>query len=167
MELRGACHTILQTVANKAEDRLRSRGLDKPEEEYYRVYRKTFPRPSLSTSYMSKIVIINITFVLLFFALSVLHRLDVHSLDSNHTLRHTTLTLQHTNTKHIDGTHIQCIQKVLRHLNFSHILLHYSLILKCIINLHTIPHNETGLGIFANVLIKNKVIPYLHKYALL
>ena len=50
------------------------------------------------------------------------------------------------------ASNIQCIQRVFRPHYFFHILLCYSLILKCIklspLNLHTIPHNEkadTGL----------------------
>ena len=59
-------------------------------------------------------------------------------------------TAVHTFSIHILSIHtiIKCIRKVFRPLHFFHILLHYSLILKCIksffplINLHTIPHND-------------------------
>jgi hypothetical protein len=48
---------------------------------------------------------------------------------------------------------LQCIRKVLRRLDFFHILLHYSLFLKLIhsfsplINLHTIPHDDKAKNI--------------------
>ena len=52
---------------------------------------------------------------------------------------------------------MQCIRKVFRPLDFFHIVLLYSLILKCIklfpphFNLHTIPHNDKERTGFRNV----------------
>ena len=56
---------------------------------------------------------------------------------------------------------LQCIQKVFRPLNFSHILLRYSLI-----NLHTIPHNDKAKAVFCKCINKIKTeILHLHKYS--
>ena len=77
-----------------------------------------------------------------------------HCLENHPTLSWISETDQKlvTNWDILGPIHIQCLQKVFRPLDFSH-LLHYSLILKWIkflCNLHRIPHNDkvkTGFNI--------------------